>query len=521
MQCSYRHSIKCAGTLLAILSLAACGGLPKGGERTASTAMKGNERTALATVVRPRVAAHPGQSGVHALADAHDAIAARLVLADAARRSLDVQYFIWNKDLVGKVLLERLLRAADRGVRVRLLLDDLGTMPSDAVLLAIDSHPNIEVRMFNPATLRSPRLLGIVADIGRLNKRMHNKSFTADGQVSIVGGRNIGDEYFAAHEAMNYADLDVAVIGPVVKEVSDEFDLYWNHPASIPIASLSRQNTTPEEFAAKRAALVEHRETAGQSQYAESVRDSEFARQLRSRNISFSWGHATIVDDHPDKVLTSSAKTETHLAPKLREVVDKTKRELFLVSPYFVPGKQGVELLAGVRQRGARVVVITNSLAATDGVPVHAKYKLYRKALIQAGVELYELKPTAGALHERRPGSFRGPTGSGSASLHAKTFAFDRRISFVGSYNLDPRSSKLNTEMGLLFDCPGFAKRLPVNTERDIDRNAYRVELVGNRLEWATREGNKQVRFDSEPESSLWKRIKVSVLSWLPIEGLL
>src|SRR6478609_551436 len=214
MQCSYRRSIKCAGTLLAILSLAACGGLPKGGERTASTAMKGNERTALAAVVRPRVAAHPGQSGVHALADAHDAIAARLVLADAARRSLDVQYFIWNKDLVGKVLLERLLRAADRGVRVRLLLDDLGTMPSDAVLLAIDSHPNIEVRMFNPATLRSPRLLGIVADIGRLNKRMHNKSFTADGQVSIVGGRNIGDEYFAAHEAMNYADLDVAIIGP-------------------------------------------------------------------------------------------------------------------------------------------------------------------------------------------------------------------------------------------------------------------------------------------------------------------
>jgi cardiolipin synthase C len=521
MQRSYQRSIKCAGTLLAILSLAACGGLPKGGERTASTAMKGNEGTALAAVVRPRVAAHPGQSGLHALADGHDAIAARLVLADAARRSLDVQYFIWNKDLVGKVLLERLLRAADRGVRVRLLLDDLGTMPSDAVLLAIDSHPNIEVRMFNPATLRSPRLLGIVADIGRLNKRMHNKSFTADGQVSIVGGRNIGDEYFAAHQAMNYADLDVAVIGAVVKEVSDEFDLYWNHPASIPIASLSRQTTTPEEFAAKRAALVEHRETAGQSQYAESVRDSEFARQLRSRNISFSWGRATIVNDNPDKVLTSSAKTETHLAPQLRQVVAKTKRELFLVSPYFIPGKQGVELLTEVRQRGARVVVITNSLASTDGVPVHSKYKLYRKPLLKAGIELYELKATAGALHERRPGSFRGPTGSGSASLHAKTFAFDRRIVFVGSYNLDPRSSKLNTEMGVLFDCPGFAKRLPVNTGRDIDRNAYRVELVGNRLEWVTREGNRQVRFDSEPEASLWKRIKVSVLSWLPIEGLL
>ena len=521
MQRSYQRAIKSAGTLLAILSLAACGGLPKGGERTASTAMKGNEGTALAAVVRPRVAAHPAQSGLHALADAHDAIAARLVLADAAQRSLDVQYFIWNKDMTGKVMIERLLRAADRGVRVRLLLDDLGTAPSDEVLLAIDSHPNIEVRMFNPVALRSPRLLGMVADFGRINKRMHNKSFTADGQASIVGGRNVGDEYFEAHAVMNFADLDVVVIGPVVKEVSDEFDLYWNHPASIPIASLSHKNTTPEAMAEKRAALVAHRETGGQSAYAESVRESEFARQLRTRNISFSWGRATIVSDRPNKVITSSAQTETHLAPQLREVVDKTKRELFLVSPYFVPGKQGVELLAGVRQRGSRVVVITNSLASTDGVPVHSKYKLYRKSLLQAGVELYELKPTAGALHERRPGSFRGPTGSGNAGLHAKTFAFDRRIVFVGSYNLDPRSSKLNTEMGVLFDCPEFAKRLPEKTERDIDRNAYRVELVGNRLEWVTREGNQEVRFNSEPATSLGKRIKVSVLSWLPIEGLL
>ena len=377
--------------------------------------MKGNGGTALAAAVRPRVAAHPGQSGLHALSDGREALAARLALADAAQRSLDVQYFIWNKDLAGKVLLERLFRAADRGVRVRLLLDDLGTMPSDATLLTIDSHPNIEVRMFNPVALRSPRLLGMVADFGRINKRMHNKSFTADGQVAIVGGRNIGDEYFEAHAETNFADLDVAVIGPVVKEVSDQFDLYWNHQSSIPIAALARQNTTPEQFAAKRAALIASTRRAKPSAYAESLRDSEFARQLRNRSVSYYWGHATIVNDHPDKVLTSADKTETHLAPKLREVVDKTKRELFLVSPYFVPGKQGVELLAGVRQRGARVVVITNSLASTDGVPVHAKYQLYRKPLLEAGVELYEIKPTAGA-RRAASGGFRGPAGpSGSA----------------------------------------------------------------------------------------------------------
>ena len=518
MLASYPRSIQCVGILLVMLSLGACGGLPKGAERSASTAMKNNGGTALAAAVRPRVAAHPGQSGLHTLLDGREALAARVALADAAQRSLDVQYFIWNKDLAGKVLLEHLLRAADRGVRVRLLLDDLGTMPSDATLLAIDSHPNIEVRMFNPVALRSPRLLGMVVDFGRINKRMHNKSFTADGQVAIVGGRNIGDEYFEAHAVMNFADFDVVVIGPVVKEVSDEFDLYWNNRSAIPIAALARQNTTPEQFAAQRAALIAYHETAADSAYAQSLRDSEFARQLRNRNVPYYWGKATIVEDHPDKVATSADKTETHLAPQLRKVVDQTKRELFLVSPYFVPGKQGVALLVGVHQRGARVVVITNSLASTDGVPVHSKYQLYRKALIEGGVELYEIKPTAGAQLTRR---FREPAGSSIGGLHAKTFTFDRRIGFIGSYNLDPRSSKLNTEMGVLFNCPALARRLPETTERGLSRNAYRVELAGNRLVWVTREGDKQVCYNSEPETGLWKRIKVQVISWLPIEWLL
>ncbi len=504
--------------ILLVLSLGACGGLPKGGERPPSTAMKSNGGTALAVAVRPRAAAHPGQSGLHTLLDGREALAARVALADAAQRSLDVQYFIWNKDMAGKVLLEHLFRAADRGVRVRLLLDDLGTMPGDRELLAIDSHPNIEVRMFNPVALRSPRLLGMVADFGRINKRMHNKSFTADGQVAIVGGRNIGDEYFEANAVMNYADLDVVLIGPVVHEVSDEFDLYWNNQSAIPMTALARQNTTPEQFAAQRAALIAYHETAADSAYAQSLRDSEFARQLRNRNVSYYWGKATIVEDHPDKVATSANKTETHLAPQLREVVDKTQRELFLVSPYFVPGKQGVALLAGVRQRGARVVVITNSLASTDGVPVHSKYQLYRKALIEAGVELYEIKPTAGAQLKRR---FREPAGSSIGGLHAKTFTFDRRIGFIGSYNLDPRSSKLNTEMGVLFDCPALARRLPETTERDLGRNAYRVELADNRLIWVTREGDKQVSYNSEPETGLWKRIKAQVISWLPIEWML
>ncbi len=509
---------QCAGGLIALL-LGACAGLPKG-ERIPSTSLKDTSRTPLAAAIQPRVAAHPGKSGLHALADGLDAVAARLVLADAAQRSLDVQYYIWKKDQAGKVLVERLFRAADRGVRVRLLLDDLGTMPSDEVLLAIDSHPNIEVRMFNPVALRSPRMLGMLAEFSRINRRMHNKSFIADGQVAIVGGRNIGDEYFDASAAANFADLDVAVIGPVVKETASAFDLYWNHRAAIPISLLSRKHATPEEFAAMRAALRENDATAKGSTYAESVRNSEFARQFRNRRVAWSWGRASILSDHPDKVLESTA--DTHLAPKLREAVDATERELFLVSPYFVPGKEGVALLARVRRRGVRVVVITNSLASTDGVPVHAGYQRYRKPLLEAGIELYEMKPTASAARKSRSGGLRGSTaGSSSASLHAKTFSFDRRKGFIGSYNLDPRSSKLNTEMGVMFDIPELVAQMPATLERNLGRNAYRLELDGNRLIWVAREGDRQARFTSEPETSLWKRTKVRVLSWLPIEGLL
>ncbi len=505
------------------LLLTACG-LPKGGGKPPSAALKDTRGTALAVATRPLLAAHPEQSGMHALANSRDAFAARLALADAAQRSLDVQYYIWHKDMTSSVLIERLLRAADRGVRVRLLLDDIGTMPSDSVLLTIDSHPNVEVRMFNPVALRSPRLLGMVADFGRINRRMHNKSFIADGQVAIVGGRNIGDEYYGTSAGTNFADLDLAVIGPVVNETADAFDLYWNHATAVPIAKLSRQTTTPEQYATKRAALGERDAAAKQSAYADSLRHSEFARQLRNRAVTYSWGRATIVNDHPDKVLTSSAKVDTHLAPQLREIVDGTKRELFLVSPYFVPGKEGVALLAGVRQRGARVVVITNSLASTDGVPVHSGYKHYRKALVKAGVELYEIKPSADSGSGRRPGSifgWSGSSGSGRASLHAKTFAFDRRAGFVGSYNLDPRSNRLNTEMGVLFDCPELAKRLPESVGRDLDRGAYRVELDGNRLIWVTREGEKQVRYTSEPQTSFGKRFKAMIMGWLPIEWLL
>ena len=491
-----------------------CRGLPKG-ERAYSTAFTGTSGTTLSTAAQPRVAAHPGQSGLHLLPDPRDAFAARLAMADNAERSLDVQYYIWKKDMVGKVLMERLYRAADRGVRVRLLIDDLGTMAPDRVLRTIDSHPNIEVRLFNPARLRAPRLLGVVLDLKRLNRRMHNKSFIADGQVAIVGGRNIGDEYFGAHADANFADLDVAVIGPVVKEASEAFDLYWNHAASVPIANLSRSKETPGQDAKSRTALATYLEGVKQSEYADAVRNSEFAQQLRQKAVKFQWGHASIIRDHPDKVLTPSDQEKTHITPVLRDLAQRTRQELFLVSPYFVPGKTGVKLLSDLTHRGVRVVVITSSLASTDGVPVHSIYKHSRKPLVEAGVELYELQPTPSARQKRRLG------GSSGASLHAKTFAFDRQTLFVGSYNLDPRSRRLNTEMGMVIDSPELAATLPETVNPNLSHEAYRVQVENKHLVWVTHKDGKEVRYTSEPEAGWWKRVKSTVYGWLPIEGLL
>ena len=485
-------------------------------------ALKNTERTSLAAAVRPRLAAHPGQSGLYALADARDALAARLVLADAAQRGLDVQYYIWNKDMVGKVMIERLFRAADRGVRVRLLLDDVGTRPSDSVLLAIDSHPNIEVRMFNPVAMRSLRTLGMVADFARINKRMHNKSLIADGQVAIVGGRNIGDEYFDAHAGANFADLDVAVIGPVVKQASDSLRS---------LLEPSSRGSDLRTFATKHNAREIRREARGAdcaSSDRGAIRVCGYgARQRVCPTTPESRDDVSVGTSHDRAVIIPtrcSPPPRIHRRISLRgfarsSIARRGSCSLFLLTS--CRERKASPCSRRVRQRGPRVVVITNSLAATDGVPVHSGYQRYRKALLQAGVELYEIKPTASVAAGVQAAVFSGSGGSSSASLHAKTFAFDRRIGFIGSYNLDPRSSRLNTEMGVLFDCPTLTKRLPEETERDLARNAYRVELEGNHLVWVTREGDKEVRYNSEPGAGLLKRIKAQILSYLPIEGLL
>jgi putative cardiolipin synthase len=476
--------------------------------------MTGTGDTPLGKMAHRSTAIHPGASGVHALSNGNDALAARLALAGMTGRTLDVQYYIWHNDSSGLLLVGEILRAADRGVRVRMLLDDIGTAADDDALRALDSHPNIEVRLFNPVPSRSARMLGVLLNYRTANRRMHNKAFIADNQVAIVGGRNIGDEYFGAHHETNFADLDVVTIGPVVEDVSRQFDAYWNSSSSIGIAALAHGSETPEQMTARRQAFEARHAATGNSPALEAMHRSPVSAQIKNGSLSFLPARASALYDDPAKITSAPDDRGTHLGPKLRPIADETQHTLFIVSPYFIPGKEGVDWLASLRQRGVRVIVLTNSLAATDVAMVHAAYKGYRKALLGSGIELYELKPHPGA--KTGSGSHFGSTG---ASLHAKTFTFDGRTIFIGSMNLDPRSIRLNTEVGILIECPSLASGLTEKVLKDLDVNAYQLQLSGRKLEWNTTEDGRSVRFTTEPETSAWQRFKTATLGCLPIES--
>lgn len=490
--------------LIGALCLAsACSSLPDRRGRPVSQAISAaGTRSPVCRAVEPFVQAHPGKSGLHALPNGPDALDARLALASMAGRSLDLQYYIWRSDESGKQLIAELLRAADRGVRVRILLDDLGTSASDDGLLALDAHPRIEVRLFNPIPTRSARLLGTVLHFPRANRRMHNKTFITDNTVAIVGGRNIGDEYFGAHGEVNFADLDLAAVGPVVRELSESFDLYWNSVSSIEITELTAKRPSPRRVAAFRA------EAARLNPFHPA--EDGFEARLRRGEVAFLPGTARAVYDHPGKIDLPEHDTSLHLAPRLRSTLEQTERELLVVSPYFVPGRPGVALLGDLRRRGVRVSVLTNSLASTDVAVVHIGYKRYRRPLLREGVELYEQKPEP--LDTTNP-RLRGAS---RASLHAKTFIFDRDTVFVGSMNVDPRSVLLNTEIGLLVDCPPLAAALARAIERGLEENAYRLELVRRRVAWVVSDDGQRSR--NEPATTAWQRLKVSLLTWLPIE---
>jgi putative cardiolipin synthase len=512
-----------AANLCCMWVLSACGGLPQQVERKPSTTMLETAQTQLGKALAPALVANPGKSGFHPVGDGADAFVARVALARAAQKTLDVQYYIYHVDNTGVALLGEILAAADRGVRVRLLLDDIHVAGRDDALAVLDSHPNIEVKLFNPFAHRDARWIDLLTDYSRVNRRMHNKSMTADSQIAIVGGRNIGDEYFAAGPDVEFGDFDVLAAGPVVAQISAEFDAYWNSDVSYRVSTLiPRSESEQEKLGAMKEKIAAHTMTVLGTPYFRGLRDTDLAKSISEKKLQSYWGEATVIADRPEKVKLPTEDPSTHAIPKLGKILGEAKEELVLVSPYFVPGEQGVAWLRDVARRGVRVKILTNSFAATDVSAVHAGYSGYRKSLLEAGIELYELKPSADAELDRE-GKHHSLSGSSKSSLHAKTYMVDRRTLFVGSLNLDPRSAFLNTEMGVVIESEPLCAAL---REKLIDRLpdiAYRVELdkgadPGGHLVWITREGGNEVRYNAEPGMGFFQKIMQGVLRLLPIE---
>lgn len=473
--------------------------------------------TWLDSTTLPLTNAHPGLSGLIALPDAHQAFAARMVLAESAERTLDVQYYIWHQDVTGTLLLNALHDAADRGVRVRLLLDDNGVPGMDELLAALDTHPNMTIRLFNPFALRKPKMLGFLAGFPRTNRRMHNKSFTVDQRVAVIGGRNIGDEYFGASTGVQFTDLDVLAIGPAAEQVITDFDRYWASQSAYPVAQIL---PAPKH---DRVSLLDAAvEQAGRDddavEYLGLLEASHFTDRLDSGEIHFEWAPVRMISDDPAKGLGKAARSDLMIS-QLPPLLLAAEHSVDLISPYFVPTRPGVALLTSLSQRGVRVRILTNSLEATNVAAVHAGYARYRKDMLAAGIELFEMRKLSEDM-ERNESA--GPFGSSGASLHAKTFAIDGRQAFIGSFNFDPRSAELNTELGFIIDSPVLARGISNVFDQQVPGQAYAVHLdERGKLYWTEQHGDDEQRFERDPKVGLFKRARVKVLSWLPIEWML
>lgn len=509
--------------LMPLLLITACSSLPTDIEKKPSYAFTDTKNTWLGKSARNVDHGHAENSSVYLISEGTDAFLTRMALLKKAERSVDVQYFIWKSDIIGKFLMNSMIEVADKGVRVRMLLDDL-TLDDQTkdIIFSMDHHDNIDVRIYNPFSVTGHKGYAAITDTSRINRRMHNKSFTVDNQFTVVGGRNIEENYFSANEMSNYDDSDVVAVGPVVNDVSSQFDLYFNSPLAIPAGVFSEY----EEHGTDR--LIEVRKelnefvTAGRnSKYAQDLTTAAFYQQIDKGIASrdddlFYQGKAHVIYDNPDKTMGKSKLETTYLVGMLRPHVSKINNTLELISPYFIPGEKGTAHLVALAQSGVKVKVITNSLASTDGIMAQSGYARYRYDMLKGGIELYELKTTA------KSDASRSLTQSAEAksALHAKVYIFDRKEVFVGSFNFDPRSAEINTELGIVYEIPDMAEfigqKLFGEKLADI---TYKLAIVDDEVVWIDTTPTGDVVYDIQPETSWWRRFNLGFYSILPIES--
>ena len=460
------------------------------------------------------------QSGFYLLSNNADALVARLALISVARHTLDIQYYIFHNDASGQLIAHDIIHAADRGVRVRILVDDINMSGKDTTLHLFNTHPKIEIRIFNPFVRRKHfRNLELAINLKRAGRRMHNKAFIVDNEAAIIGGRNIGDEYFDDRTNLNFVDLDLLSTGPIVDEVTTSFNDYWNSDWAIPIHEISKVKIAAKQFVKIRNKLKDRWHESVNSEYFQAVRHAGFSQRLISNDLPFIYSDASFFYDKPEKITLDQPHTTTHMGPNIRPYIDNAHSELVLASPYLVPGTEGIKRIRQLGHDGVNVKILTNSLAATDVFAVHAGYARYRTQLLQTGVNLYELKSTA---RPKRSWVKRFIKPTSQASLHAKYIVIDRELVFVGSANFDPRSRYLNTEIGMVIYSTELAEHVIELFRRSTDLdNSYQVRRVNSRTCWLTHENGSETKYYKDPNVGIWKRLGVFIMSLLPIESLL
>ena len=493
-----------------------------------SFALNDTQGTRLGEGIAKEALRHQSSSGFHLLGNGLDAFVTRLLLMEAADQTLDVQYYLFHDDATAKLFTYYLLRAADRGVRVRILLDDFGHDGQEKFFSALIQHPNISIRLFNPFANRAMPYLDFLTRFSRVNRRMHNKSFIADNQAAIIGGRNIGNTYFAADEYINFSDLDVLGVGSFAPEVSAAFDLYWNHKLSIPVQQLER-SAHPSALSVVRSQLEAISQSENSRAYLARLESLLLVEELKHGELELHWAEFSLLFDDPDKILNSTDDDTGHMAPELMALLDRVHSEALIVSPYFIPEQHGVTNFANWVESGARITILTNSLAASDVPLVHSGYASYRKPLLKAGVELWELQPTAQINIKGRHN--RSLSSSSKASLHAKTMIFDRDTLFVGSMNMDPRSINLNTEMGVLIYSEKLADFASEAFLEELPAHAWRLDVTTDERWWGRSEQLTWLDESktpaaiisriNEPEASKWVRFQAWLFGYLPLESML
>lgn len=467
---------------------------------------------------------HPDLSGYHPIVTGANAFASRSILTGMATRNIDAQYYIWHDDQAGQLMLKDLWDAAERGVIVRLLLDDFNNNAKfDQHLLRFASHPNIAVRIINPLMHRKFQTLNFVTGLPRINRRMHNKSMIFDKQITIIGGRNIGDEYLSNDKSSQFADLDVLLIGKVVADIDNSFASYWSAPISFDIqtlATLDKGETTDFVQGLDKLKANEKSSSSGSlSVYKAAIEDSSIDTDLINKRVPFRWTDMQFLSDDVGK-LTKTVPADTNLVHQLRTLLGSPSKKLTIISSYFVPTKDGVNTLVALAESGIEIKILTNSFDATDVTAVHSGYSQWRPSLLRAGVKIYELKSTAS--EEKRENKLWKARSQSSTSLHAKAFAVDDYQVFIGSYNVDPRSANINTEMGVIINDDELATQLHGALSDDLLNQAYEVKLLENGdLQWHTMEKDKKVIYDSEPRVDVSDHVWLTIMSWLPIDWLL